>query len=439
MFKQLAGWVGVTFGAPPSLEQSNDATALPAPPFSQATAADKSEDPAHIIRELRRQIAEYETLLRVIPIGISIAKDPECRQIASNHHHANLIGHEPTDNTSIDPRAQDPATIRVFRDGEEIGVEELPLHRAIAEKREVLDVECDVLTRRGERLTFVGHAAPLFDEDANVRGAVAAFNNITERKLAEEKLAESEKRHRILALENARLYEESQSALRERDCFVAKVSHELRSPLSAILGWTTILRNEPLSEARLSRALEIIERNAHRQSRHIEDLIDVSRITTTGQLYIERREIDLVSVVEDAVQTLSTMAAQCGVALTPKLSATPIQINGDADRLHQVIWNLVSNAIKFAPGGEVTIETLQLENEAMVRVADTGRGIAPDFLPHVFEQFRQAPEGRALSAHGLGLGLTIVHHIVQLHGGRVVAQSEGVGMGAVFVVTLPLR
>jgi signal transduction histidine kinase len=397
-----------------------------------------SDDAASIIRELRKQLAEYDTLLRVIPIGISIAKDPECRIIVSNRHHASLLGHGPTDNTSIDPSAPDPASFRIFRDGAELQVDELPMHRAIHEKREIVNVECDVITDRGERLTLIGHSAPLFDDEGNVTGAVGAFDNITERKLAEEKIAESERRHRELAAENARLYEEAQAALRLRDNFVATVSHELRSPLSSILLSTGMLKRAPYTQETLERALETIERSARRQTRLIDDLLEMSRIAK-AELRIDCREIDLASVVSDAFQTLSDAAAARGVTLACDLPSSPIHVFADPDRLHQVVWNLVSNAIKFAPRGHVRVAVFREADEAIVRVTDDGRGIAADFLPHVFEQFRQAPDDQAVRAQGLGLGLAIVRHIVGLHGGRVEAQSDGPGQGATFIVALPVE
>lgn len=402
---------------------------------AQATA--ELENAGATIRELRKQLAEYETLLRVIPIGISIAKDPECKVIVSNRHHASLLGQCPDQNTSIDPRAKDPARFRIVRDGVEIAVEELPLHRAIAEEREITDIECDVITNNGERLTFVGHGAPLFDEDHNVQGAVAAFANITERKRAEERLAASERKHRQLALENARLYEEAQVALRLRDHFVATVSHELRSPLAAIIGAIGILKSTR-AEKLIDRASDIIERNALRQNRLIEDLLDLSRIAT-GQLRVDCREINLACVLNDSIQTLSTVAENSGVTLVSDIPPVAIDMVADADRLHQVVWNLISNAIKFAPNGEVRLDARVEGDEAVISVRDNGSGIDPEFLPHVFEQFRQAPGDRMASKKGIGLGLAIVRHIVELHGGRVFAESEGHGKGAKFVVSLPLR
>src|SRR5690242_2370666 len=245
------------------------------------------------------------------------------------------------------------------------------------------------------------------------------------------------------AIRNARLLAREQTARADfeaanhsKDDFLATLSHELRTPLTAMLGWTRMLRAARLSPEQAARALETIERNTLWQAKLIDDLLDVSRIIS-GKMQLERSSVDLVSVVGEAVDALRRGADAKGVALEAVLESHAAVVNGDAVRLAQVVANLVSNAIKFTPaGGCITVELTRAAGEASISVRDTGAGIEPGLLPHVFDRFRQGDRGRR--GGGLGLGLAIVRHIVGLHGGGVVARSEGPGRGATFVVTLPL-
>jgi len=241
-----------------------------------------------------------------------------------------------------------------------------------------------------------------------------------------------------LAVENARLYREARDANRTKDEFLATVSHELRTPLNAILGWASLLRMGKLSQEKQDSAFETIERNARAQSQLIEDLLDVSRIIS-GNLRLEFRSLDLTVLIEAAVDALRLAAESKGVLLRLLLDEDARHATGDAVRLQQVVWNLVSNAVKFTDrGGEVTVRLQREESQAVIRVTDSGRGIDPDFLPHIFERFKQA-RGSTTRAHGgLGLGLAIVKHLVELHGGTVTAASAGAKQGAAFQVKLPV-
>jgi signal transduction histidine kinase/ActR/RegA family two-component response regulator len=229
---------------------------------------------------------------------------------------------------------------------------------------------------------------------------------------------------------------EAQAANRAKDEFLAMVSHELRTPLTAILGWVRVLRAGTLDPERAARALEVIERNTEAQNELIEDLLDVARIIT-GKLAIERRPLDLVQVVEQAVRTVLPVADAKGVRLTVSTEAAAASVDGDAGRLRQVVLNLLTNAIKFTPrGGTIDLRLSRIADEAVVTVSDTGKGINPEFLPYVFDRFRQAEGAAALG--GLGLGLAIVRHIVDQHAGSIRADSAGQGKGAVFTVRLPI-
>ena len=242
--------------------------------------------------------------------------------------------------------------------------------------------------------------------------------------------------------ERNRLLEEAREANRMKDEFLAMLSHELRTPLSAIVGWAHMLRTGGLDEPTVARAIETIDRNAKVQNQLIEDILDVSRIVA-GKFHLDMRSVDLVRIVEAAIDTVSPLAASRGVQLRQDLSAEIgpcCPAIGDPDRLQQVVWNLLTNAIKFTPrGGVVTVEVRRQDDPAEfeIVVRDTGQGIAADFLPHIFERFRQAGTG-ARRHGGLGLGLSIVRHIVEMHGGTVMATSAGEGQGSVFTLRLPV-
>jgi signal transduction histidine kinase/ActR/RegA family two-component response regulator len=268
----------------------------------------------------------------------------------------------------------------------------------------------DMLDRIGERTT-----------------ALSQINVELEREVDERRRVEVE---RVAALERER------DANRLKDEFLATLSHELRTPLNAVLGWARVLRTANVDASTQGRALESIERNARAQARLIEDILEVSRIVT-GKLRLQVRDADLAAIIDSAVEIVQPAAAAKRLKLTVQIEARPAMTTGDPDRLQQVIWNLVSNAVKFTPtDGEVTVRLEQSDGYRLT-VRDTGPGIDPKFLPFVFEPFRQA-DGTASREHGgLGLGLAIAKQLVELHGGTVEARSEGRGQGATFAVFLP--
>lgn len=233
---------------------------------------------------------------------------------------------------------------------------------------------------------------------------------------------------------------QAEEANRLKDDFLATISHELRTPLHAILGWARLLRSGKLDAASTSRAVETIERNATAQAKLIGDILDVSSIVM-GKVHLDLQAVDLSLAIESAADSVRPTAEAKGVRIRTDAGAEAIGITGDADRLQQVLWNLLSNAVKFTPKeGVVTVTAaVQPSNEAQITVSDTGQGIGPEFLPYVFDRFRQG-DGSSTRAHGgLGLGLAIVRHLVELHGGRVSAESGGVDAGSTFIVRLPLR
>lgn len=248
-----------------------------------------------------------------------------------------------------------------------------------------------------------------------------------------------------VAIDNGRLYQESRKALDEaqtanrlKDEFLATMSHELRTPLNAVLGWAAILRGGECTEQTRDRAIETIERNARVQAQLVEDLLDVSRISS-GKLQLDEKAISLIEVIDAVVDSVGPAAEAKGVILDRKLDRNAAMVIGDEKRLRQIVDNLVSNALKFTPsGGRIDVTLKRAAGVARMTVADTGQGIAPEFLPHVFDRFRQADSSTTRAHGGLGLGLSIVRHLVELHRGTVRAESAGPGRGATFIVDLPL-
>jgi signal transduction histidine kinase len=249
--------------------------------------------------------------------------------------------------------------------------------------------------------------------------------------------AHLEERTALLARERA-ARADAEVANRMKDEFLMTVSHELRTPLTAIYGWARMLLTGEIRDDQKLRAIERIERNARVQTRLVNDLLDVSR-AISGKLRLDVRPLDLGPVISEAVESVQPAADAKGVRLETRLDATAGPILGDPERIQQIVWNLTSNAIKFTPrGGRVLVTLTRTPSHAEVVVRDTGCGIAPDFLPYVFDRFRQGEAGTTRQHGGLGLGLAVVRHLVELHGGRVGVESAGPDQGAVFSVTLPL-
>ena len=241
-----------------------------------------------------------------------------------------------------------------------------------------------------------------------------------------------------VALQNSHLYIEARDANRMKDEFLAVLSHELRTPLNAIVGYSRLLRGGILTGEKAARGLETLERNASSLTRIVEDVLEVSRIIT-GKIRLDVQPVELSLVVHNAIATVQPAADAKGVRLQTIIDTRVSPVAGDPDRLQQVIWNLLSNAVKFTPrGGRVQVRIERINSHVEIVVSDTGIGIKPEFLPHVFERFHQAEAGTTRKTGGLGLGLAIVRHIVELHGGTVEASSSGDGGGATFRIALPV-
>jgi CheY-like chemotaxis protein/two-component sensor histidine kinase len=230
---------------------------------------------------------------------------------------------------------------------------------------------------------------------------------------------------------------DAEAANRAKDDFLTTLSHELRTPLNAVYGWAAMLQKGQLDAGTLDKAIDAIMRNANAQVQLIDDLLDVSRIAS-GKLRLDTQSVNLQTVIEAAVEAVRPAAMAKSLQLDLALDATAGPVTGDANRLQQVVWNLLSNAVKFTPsGGRVQVRLRRANDHLEVAVSDTGAGIAPDFLPHVFERFRQADSSSTRTHGGLGLGLTLVKQLVELHGGTVTAESPGTGQGAIFTIALP--
>lgn len=287
---------------------------------------------------------------------------------------------------------------------------------------------------------------PLVARDRTLGALLFALNDPRRNYSAEEIGLAAEVAHRAaIAIDNVRLYQEAQAAhaaseaaSRTKDEFLAVLSHELRTPLNSILGWARLLNTRHLDPATVTRALETIERNARHQAQLVEDILDVSRMIQ-GKLRLHIVPTQLLNIVTAAVDVVQPAIAAKNIHLNLHLNTDTAEVAGDPDRLQQVVWNLLSNAVKFTPeGGQVTIALQEIAHQVQLEITDTGPGIAPEFLPYVFERFRQADSSTTREHGGLGLGLAIARHLTELHGGKIFALSPGVRQGSTFVVQLPL-
>ncbi|MEH2352770.1 sensor histidine kinase [Nostoc sp.] len=295
----------------------------------------------------------------------------------------------------------------------------------------LIDAESHEIDKQGNSKYFLNNLVGIVENGFLVR-AWGTQRDITEHKQAEQE------REQLLKREQA-ARADAETANRMKDEFLATLSHELRTPLNAILGWTQLLRTRKFDQATTGRALETIERNARSLTQLIEDVLDVSRIIR-GTLHLSTDRVELVPLVEAAIDTVYPAAQAKEISIKCRFDPKVEVVVGDANRLQQVVWNLLSNAVKFTPkGGRVDVQLECIESCVQIRVSDTGGGIAAEFLPHVFERFRQADSSSTRSHGGLGLGLAIVRHLVELHGGTVAAESPGIGQGATFVVSLPMK
>ena len=285
--------------------------------------------------------------------------------------------------------------------------------------------------KNGERIDVSLTVSPVKDARGRIIGASKIARDVSERKRAE-----AERTKLLQTVQQAR--EEAEELNRSKDQFLAMLSHELRTPLNAIFGWARMLQSAAMDEATSRRAIDAILRNATAQVQLVEDLLDVSRIIT-GKMRLDVQSLDLKSVIESALDAVQPAAAAKGLKIETVLDPNAGPVVGAADRLRQVVWNLLMNAIKFTPrDGRVQVHLRKVKSHVEIVVSDNGEGIQPEILPFIFDRFRQGDSTTTRPHGGLGLGLALVRHLVDLHGGRVRAASEGPGRGATFVVELPV-
>ncbi len=377
--------------------------------FHDMTALDE------VASALKEEQSRLKTVLEQVPAGVLVAEAPSGKVIMGNRQAELILGHVLVATPEVAAYGQWSG---YRRDGSQIAPEEWPLARAL--RGEIVrgeDVQYE--PPDGRRVWIRIHGAPVLDGGGEIIGGIVAFYDVDEQRRVE--------------IENARLFEEAKAANAAKDAFFAAVSHELRTPMTSIIGWSRILRMDVGDNPDVIEAAQMIESSAALQAQLVDDLLDVSRIAT-GKIHLAKEPLRVSEVVGEAVRAAQPAAATKGIRLRENLSDGAV-VDGDRARLRQIFGNLLSNAVKFTPaGGLVEVAADRADGVVSIRVKDTGRGIGPELLPRVFE--------RGLQAHnaelgGLGLGLTIVRHLVEMHGGDVRAESEGQGRGATFVVRLP--
>jgi signal transduction histidine kinase/CheY-like chemotaxis protein len=375
---------------------------------------------------LARRKDELEAVLAAARLGFCRISTP-AREIIANPQFKAEFGWSPDENISWPD-----LLARVLR-------EDRARFAAAVDSAFVQGTEIDLIIRthvRGrERQWLSVRGRTVNSDEGIVTHLLLTSRNVSLARRA----AAGRQRERASVLEQERkLREAAEAANRAKDEFLSVISHELRSPLNAILGWNRILAVKRSDDAEVASITPRIEHSAKAQLKMVNDLLDLGRVGT-GKLKIEPRPIQLGRIVNLALELARPAAAARGINLSSELTPGAGGIRGDADRLQQVVGNLLSNAVKFTPsGGRITVTLRDVEGSAELTVTDTGRGIAPELLPHVFDRFRQGDSSSTRHSGGLGLGLTLVHEIVLLHGGTVSASSPGVGAGATFVVRLPV-
>jgi signal transduction histidine kinase/DNA-binding response OmpR family regulator len=381
----------------------------------------------------RARVVELETLFATVPSPIWVSHDAECSHVTGNPAANALLGVPAGANVSTSTHPGEGLLYRILRDGVEVPTEQLPMARAARERLYITGEEYEVAFDDGRRACVLIHARPLFGEAGNVCGGIAAGIEITERKATEQRLRQAYDELRAHAEQLDHVRESLERSNRAKDEFLAMLGHELRNPLSAVRNAVVAAS---LDESKRSRALEIARRQTDQLGRLIDDLLDVARITH-GRVALHREPLYLSDVIKRAVDSTHLLFESRGIHVAFALEPRPLQVSGDPVRLEQVFVNLLSNAAKYTDvGGRTEVVTEKCGDEIVVRIRDSGIGIAHETLPHIWDLFMQAERALDRAPGGLGIGLTVARRLVELHGGRIEARSEGIGKGAEFVVTL---
>jgi two-component system CheB/CheR fusion protein len=375
--------------------------------------------------KLRERAEEVEKLMELMPVSVWIARDPGCQTITGNRAGYDLLRMPAGANLSQSaPAGERPTRFRVYRGGKEIPPHELPMQYAAAHGVDVRAVEEDLVFDDGAVVPVYGSATPLFDERGRVRACIAAFMDVSELRRLEEEL-----RQKMAELAEAD---------RQKDDFLAMLGHELRNPVAAVLSSVERLRLRGPPDPVTQGATERIGRQVQHLTRLLDDLLDATRIRR-GTIRLQREPLELAAVVAQAVETIRPLLDARKHQLTVSLPPEPMRLEADLTRLVQVVSNLLHNAAKYTPeGGRIGLAAEREAGEVVLQVRDTGNGIPAELLPRVFDLFRQGEQSLARSEGGLGIGLTLVKGLVELHGGSVQALSEGPGQGSLFVVRLPV-
>lgn len=370
--------------------------------------------------ELRERAEEMEKLMDLVPAAVFISRDISCENMVGNQKALELYEAETDENVSAGASNRR----RFFKNSLELSAEQLPMQLAAVTGRDMRDEELDVRLPSGRWMSIWGSATPLRDAEGNIRGSIGAFVESTERKRAEQALRDSERRLR--------------NADRRKDEFLAMLAHELRNPLAPISTAVKLLEKIVSGNPQGENLLNILKRQTATLSTLVNDLLDVSRITR-GLVELHHSKVSLNAVVDHALESVQSLVKEKNHEIEVTLPNETLQVIGDPVRLEQILVNLITNAAKYTnSGGRIALTLERREKEAILRVRDNGIGIDPEFLEEVFSLFGQAERGLDRSQGGLGIGLTITKTLVELHGGRIRAESEGAGRGAEFIVSLPL-
>jgi PAS domain S-box-containing protein len=367
-------------------------------------------------RQRQQQATELQTVLDLVPVGVAIAHDPQANHITANRRFTEEFGIVAGTNISLSGPERERLPYRCMRDGKEVPAEEQPMQRAARLGEEVRDEELEMHWPDGRVLHLMVSAAPLFDEQGRVRGAIAAHADIT-------------------AFKN--IQRELEAAGRQKDEFLAMLAHELRNPLAPIRNAVELLSREHLDPALTRQAVHIAQRQTAYLARLVDDLLDISRITR-GRIVLQQQRVLLSDVIDHAVETVTPQLREKRhtVSIT---SHGVLRVQADPARLAQCLANLLTNSAKYTdPGGEIHIESLEEGREAVVRVSDNGAGISAELLPRIFDLFVQGNRTLDRAQGGLGIGLSVVKRLIEMHGGRVSARSAGLGQGSTFEIRLPL-
>jgi PAS domain S-box-containing protein len=375
-------------------------------------------------QDLAKRVAELETLFDLAPIGLMIAEDPECRQMRMNRTLARMLEVPQNINASLSACSDERPPWKVFRNGREVEPHDLPIQKAAAEDRTVVETGLDWMLGDGRAFNIVTYAAPLRDEHGKVWGAMGAFLDLTERLKLEKELQ--------------RQTEYLQAINRRKDEFLATLAHELRNPLAPIRNASHVLRRLGSQDRTVQWAQEMIERQVQHLTHLVDDLLDVSRITR-GKITLEMKPVDVRGIVERAAEATAPAMELHGHQLLVSAPPAGLRVTGDEVRLVQIVTNLLDNAAKYSRDGKRIWLGAEVEDgEVAIRVKDEGLGIVPDLLPVIFDLFTQGDRSLARAEGGLGIGLSLVKRLVEMHGGRIDAYSEGEDRGSEFVVRLPL-